>query len=161
MAQSLSLRIAAPLLTGATLLIGTAAPLAQHAHADFFWCWDDPIVSVQGHLLEIRTGQPLANLLTMRSTALTVIVPQNVSGSVVLDDVSAFPMKTTISATGPAWKGSGAIPVTIEATVTAGKSYPVQLVALPLLNLSTPIAGPTSTQGQANATITMSVSLGK
>jgi hypothetical protein len=148
--------------TAAVALVGGVAVHAPSAHADgfdVFWCWDDPIVSVGGHLVDIRTEQPLANLLTMRNTSLTVIIPQNVSGGVVLNDVSLFPMTTTVSATGPKYSGTGPIPFTVKATVTATKSYQVKLTALPVLDLKELLAGSTSTQGQSNTTITMQMTV--
>lgn len=159
MLRRFAARFLAPLMLVAT--IGAAAPqLSTGAHADFLWCWDDPIVSIQGHLLEIKTGQPLLNLLTMRNTALQIVIPSNVSGSVVLNDISAFPMQTTISPTGAAWSGKGSIPVTIKAVVTAGVSYSVQLTAQPLLDLTHLLAGAKSTQGTTNTTITLTTTVG-
>ncbi|HZU76443.1 MAG TPA: hypothetical protein VFA70_06735 [Dehalococcoidia bacterium] len=156
-------RLIAPLAAAVVLFAGAAPQFTSHAHADFLWCWDDPIVSVQGHLLEIRTGQPLGDLLTMRNTNLVVVIPKNTTGSVVLNDISAFPMTTTISATGPAWSGSGAIPVTVKATVAAGVSYPVQVVGQPVASLVplTVLGAAGSASGKTNTTITMAMSLGK
>jgi len=78
---------------------------------------------------------PVSNLLSMRSTSLTIIIPANASGAVVVDDVSAFPMKTTISATGPVWNGLGALPITIVTDVSAGTNYQVRVKATPVASL--------------------------
>src|SRR5262245_23463625 len=109
--------------------------------------------------MDIKVEQPLANLLTMRSTALTVLVPSNVSASVVLDDISAFPMKTTISRTGAAWSGIGSIPITITATVTAASAYPVQVVATKLLSLGTVLSS-SGASGHANTPVRLKTSVG-
>ena len=96
----------------------------------------------------------------MRSTTLTVVIPYNVLGSVVVDDVSAFPMQTRISSTGPRWDGSGPLPITIVVDVSADVSYEIRVVATPLLNLTTPLAEPTSAAGTTNIPLRMPMSLG-
>jgi hypothetical protein len=148
------------LLLSALLLTGTAFLAAHRAHAFEGWCFDDPIIAVNGNLVDVRVELPLLKLLAMRSTSLTVVIPQNVSGSVVLDDVSVFPMKTTISPTGPAWNGTGSIPVTIRTMVNASGSFSIQTVATPLLNLTTPLAAPTGASGTTNATLSLPLTLG-
>ena len=119
-----------------------------------------PIVVIGGRVLDIQVQVPLANLLTMRSTTLTVIIPQNVSGFVLLDDISAFPMQTTISPTGPAWSGIGRLPITIQAHVEASSAFPVRVVATPVLNLGDLFGGPSSAEGIANSLVTLQMSLG-
>lgn len=142
------------------LVTGSAFFATPRASAGEFWCWDDPIISVNGNLVDIRVDLPLAKLLAMRSTTLTVVVPKNVSGAVVLNDISVFPMKTTISATGPAWSGKGSIPITINTMVTSGGSFPIQVVATPVLNLTTLLAGPKSAAGTSNSPLSFAMTLG-
>ncbi|MBI2760619.1 MAG: hypothetical protein HYX51_04235 [Chloroflexi bacterium] len=122
----------------AVLLSLAAVPVrAERESAD--WSWDDPIVSVGGRLIDIQVQMPSKYLLTMRSTTLLVIIPSNVRGVVVLDDISAFPMDTMVRSWGPAWDGKGDIPITIVATVVAKADYDIRIVAKPVLNLSSPV----------------------
>lgn len=144
------------------LLLLIVAPLgAGRAEAGETWCADDPVVSVAGRLLDIQVQMPAANVLTTRATMLTVVIPRNLAGFVVLDDVSAFPMRTTVSATGPAWAGRGAIPITIRVQVEAATTYPVRVVATPLLTLTTPLTGPSSADGVANTPLALPMTLGR
>lgn len=144
------------------LICAAIAPLdAGTASAGETWCADDPIISVGGRLVDIQVQMPLANLLSMRSTELTVVIPNNVPGFVVLDDISAFPMRTTISRAGPSWSGSGPVPITVKVEVAAASNYPTRVVATPLLILSTPLAGPTTAQGVANTPLLMPMTLGR
>ena len=124
------------------------------------WCADDPIVSVGGRLLDIRVEMPVDELVTMRATRLTVLIPQNVAGAVVVDDVSAFPMQTTVTARGPKWDGAGPIAVTIVVEVTASNSYPVRVAATPLSSLGTLLSGSTTAVGTANTRIELRLALG-
>ena len=125
------------------------------------WGADDPVVSIDGRLLDIQVQMPISHLSTMRSTTLTVIIPQNLTGSVVVDGVSAFPMQTTIVPRGKPWNGTGPIPLEVIVEVDAASDYPVRVVATPLLNLTTPAASPTTVTGTANSRIVMPLSLGR
>jgi hypothetical protein len=151
-------RLTAPALLAGSLFAGVLAQVPAHADD---WCFDDPIVSVQGHLLDIRTSLPVANVITMRNTVVTVVIPSNVHGAVLVNNVSAFPMTTTISASGPAWSGAGGIPVSVQALVTADVSFPVVLIVTPLgsaLPLSA-LGDPATTSGVTNATLNVAMSL--
>lgn len=156
-------------LTAALALAPMA--VAAPAHAGETWCADDPVVSVEGRLLDIRVEMPATRLLTTRSTTLTVIIPQNTSGRVVVDDVSAFPMKTTVVAAGPRWNGHGPLPVFIIVHVQSAVNYPVRVTATPLLHprgplmgsplrsTAGPLASPATASGQSNVVLRMPMSL--
>ena len=141
------------------LVLGAMPALAGHARADEVWCFDDPVISVDGHLVDVKVEMPLANLLTMRSTATTVVIPKNVPGSVVLNDISAFPMQTTISRTGAAWSGHGSLPITILTTVTASQSYPARVIAEADLTGLLMLGRPATVNGITNTTMHLSMGL--
>lgn len=143
----------------AVLLLGVGAP--GNVRAWEVWCADDPVVSINGNLLDIQVQMPVNHLLTMRQTTLTIVIPENASGAVIVDDVSAFPMTTRIAKTAPAWSGSGPIPITIVVEVAASSDYPVRVVATPLANLTTPLAPPSTLYGTANTPLVMPMSLGR
>ena len=143
----------------ALLVITSVFP--HRAGAIETWCADDPLVSVGGRLLDIQVQMPVANVATMRSTTLTVIIPRNVSGAVLVDDVSAFQMRTIISPTGPAWNGTGGLPVTIRVDVESPAEFPLRVVATPLLAPGAPLAGPTTAYGKANTPLLLKMALGR
>jgi len=123
------------------------------------WCADDPLVSIEGRLLDIQVQLPVDRLVTMRATTLTVVIPHNATGVVLLDGVSAFPMRTTIAATGPRWDGSGALPVTLVVKVEATTRFPVRLVVTPLLDRTTPAAPATMADGTTNVPLRLALTL--
>src|SRR5215216_5043543 len=142
------------ILVSAIMLVACLASLVPDRAAAYeTWCADDPVVSVGSRLADIQVQQPADKVAVMRATTLTVIIPQNVPGAVVVDDVSAFPMRTTVVARGPKWDGAGPIPVTIVVEVTASSSYPVRVVASPLPSAATPLASPVTATGTSNARI--------
>lgn len=151
-----------PVLALVLALSSVAALRGGRAQAWESWCFDDPVIAVDGQLIDLRVQLPLAQLLAMRSTTLTVVIPSNVRGAVVLDDVSAFPMKTVVSPTGPAWNGKGTLPLTVTTSVSATAGFPIKVVATPLLGIGapllgllSPLTGTTSATGQANSPLTM------
>jgi hypothetical protein len=150
------LAIGLPLLA---LVAGGLLRGAPAAHADM-WCFDDPLVSVGGRLLDIRAGMPTANLLSARTTTLTVIIPQNVSGAVLVDDISAFPLQTTIVASGPVWGGSGPLPVTVRSYVAAATPFPTNLTVTPLVAPGVPLGSASSAFGSTNTPLTLTLTLG-
>lgn len=144
------------------LLLAVVPGFAGRAQAMEEWCFDDPVISVNGRLVDIQVQMQVSNLLTMRSTTLTVIIPSNTTGAVLVDDVSAFPMRTTISPTGPAWNGRGGLPITVVASVSASTNYPIRVVARPLVDQSALLSllSTTTAQGWANSVLSMPVTLG-
>ena len=149
------------IIAAALMLLALATSLMPGRATGYeIWCADDPIVSVGGRLLDIQVQMPLDKLLTMRSTRLTVSIPQNISGFVVIDDISAFPMHTTVVASDPPWAGAGPLPVRVVVDVTAAQNYPVRVTAKPV-QLSTLLAGPTTVTGTANTRIELRFALGK
>ena len=151
-----------------------ALTLAAPRRADAYdtWCAVDPIFWIGGHLLDVQVQMPVRYLVTMRSTTLTVVIPQNVPGFVLVDDISAFPMQTSVESRGPRWDGSGPIPVTIIVVVQADIDYEVRVTATPVLSLPSPVAGLTTTlgsvvygpstiSGTANSRLVLSIALGR
>lgn len=125
------------------------------------WCADDPVVSIDGRLLDIQVQMPIEHLLTMRTTTLTVVIPRNLSGTVVVDDVSAFPMRTTVVSEGAPWDGSTSIDVRVVVDVAAGVDYPIRVVMTPLGATATPVAAPTIGTGTANSRLVVPMVLGR
>ncbi|MGD9891063.1 MAG: hypothetical protein AB7R89_14240 [Dehalococcoidia bacterium] len=147
-------------LVALLLAIVATAPSVNDATAYETWCADDPIVVVDGHLLHIQVQMPLAELLAMRSTRLTVVIPQNVGGFVLLDDISVFPMQTSVAARGPIWAGTGPLPVTVVVEVDATKSYPIRVVAKPVTPLTRLLAPPVTAIGTTNRRLELPLTLG-
>jgi hypothetical protein len=142
------------------ILVSMVSLAIDPAAAYETWCADDPVVAIEGRLLDIQVQMPVSSVASMRSTTLTVIIPQNAAGHVVVDDISAFPMKTTVVARGPKWGRAGPVPVTIVVEVTAATSYPIRVTATPLLNLATVLTAPETAAGTANTRIELKLALG-
>ena len=148
-------------LSSCAVILVTMLLFAGRIEAYETWCFDDPLISVDGRLVDIQVQMPVSNVATMRTTTLTVVIPRNVGGVVLVDNVSAFPMTTTISRTGPTWNGGGDLPITVLVDVMADEPYPIRAVATPLLAPGAPLADPTIMYGTANSTLSMPVFLGR
>jgi hypothetical protein len=155
-------------LTAVVLALALAAGPPPIIAAYDTWCFDDPVIVVDGQLIDIRVGMPPANVATVRRTTLTVVIPRNVPGAVVVDDISAFPMTTTVSPTGPIWNGRGPLPLSVRTDVTAASAYPIAVTATPLLGLGvplvgvfSPLTGTTSGTGTANTPLVLELALAR
>jgi len=137
------------------LLAATAAVPVTPATASAGWCWDDPVIMVNGQLIGIRVGMLIEYAATMRATTLTIIITRNVSGAIVVHDVSAFPMTTRIDVTARPWNGRGTIPVTIVVDVQARSNYPIRLVATPMLTGLVASAPAVEATGTANTPLSL------
>jgi hypothetical protein len=156
-------RLLLAIVAAAALAVVAVTP--DRADAWEVWCFDDPIISVNGNLIDVQVQMPLRNLLTMRSTNLTIVIPSNTGGVVVVDDISAFPMTTRISPTGPAWSGRGSIPITVVVDVTAASNYQFRVTAKQVATRSDLLGGlvsPAATAyGTANTQLVMPVTIGR
>ena len=141
----------------AVLLVTLHVLLATHrVEAYETWCADDPVIMVGGRIADIQLQMPATQVAAMRSTALVVTVPRNVAGTVLIDDVSAFPMQTTILPLGPTWDGNGAIPITVIVQVDADAWYPIRVVITPASKL----IAPTAATGTTNQKLFVPAALG-
>jgi hypothetical protein len=143
-------------ITFAFLLL---APLAGPVRAVDGWCADDPVLAINGITLDLQVQMPATEVLTLRSTTTTVVIPSNVHGQVLVDDVSAFPMTTRVAAIGSPWSGNGALPITVLVDVTAATSYPERVVATQPLTTTQILPNQATATGTANTRLVLSMAL--
>ncbi len=152
-------RLLVAVVTLAVVLLALLAPLAGPVHAVDGWCADDPVLEVNGIALDLQVQMPVSDVLTLRSTTTTVVIPSNVRGRVLVDDVSAFPMTTRVAAIGAPWSGSGALPITVLVDVSAATSYPERVVATQPLTLTQILPNQATAMGTANTRLVLSMAL--
>ena len=102
----------------AVLLVGLAmlvARPAQTAQASEWWCWDDPVLLVDGQVLHIAVGVPRAALANVTVADLVITVPAGVEARLTGTPEPRF-AQTLRVVQGPAI--SRGAPVVITATVT-------------------------------------------
>jgi hypothetical protein len=113
----------------ALLLIASGARSARTASAGVAWCYDDPVLVINGQVVHITIGVE-ADRSAVTSSLLTVTVPANVDAhlSGVNNGGAAIGKLNTVVALvpGPAVTGAS-IPVMVSATVNATSSFPVSL----------------------------------
>jgi hypothetical protein len=146
-------RFAAPALAGATLLGGVLAQ-APAAHADFLWCWDDPVVvvngtpvhidlGIQGSPSQVHASIAAANIVVHVQAGATAVVPQS--------NTPDYPATVTVKFDkGGVWK-SGPVPIQVDTTF-------VQQPHAPALNSKETVSTASATR-QAQATIQGSMNL--
>jgi hypothetical protein len=101
-------------------LLFLAAPLlpvrADTAHASEWWCWDDPVLHVDGQVVRILAGVP--NKFKQRVTLAEVVVtvPNGVDARLSAINAPHFPQTATLVRKGQVAAGSP-IPVTVTLTM--------------------------------------------
>ena len=91
MRKKLGIFLAVALAFGGLPLLGSTT----HAFASWDWCWDDPIVQIGNHTVNIDVGVSPDAVGSVTSGTVIVHVPQGTDASIVSQD-STLPLKTTI-----------------------------------------------------------------
>jgi hypothetical protein len=110
------LRRAITLVLAALFLFSLASVRPDAASAELSWCWDDPIVAIDGKVLNIDIGvQGDAATVTsaVKSTTTTIYVPRNVSVRNLGSTNVYFREKVRFRTTDATWSG-GPIRVRVE-----------------------------------------------
>jgi hypothetical protein len=99
----------------ALFLVGLALVRPDAASAELSWCWDDPIVSINGRVLNIDIGvqgDAATVSSTVKSTTTTIYLPRNVSARNLGSTNTYFREKVHFRTTRSTWSG-GPIPVSV------------------------------------------------
>jgi len=112
--------VMAALVAGAVLYPAAAGSAEE-------WCWNDPTLAINGRAVHFQIGAPISKKELVRNTALTVVIPSNVSANLTGAGNENFPMSVTLLQTGAPWLGFGPIPVSATAVVSVDGSVPTAL----------------------------------
>lgn len=125
-------RVAFALLAG-LLLTGSALAFARPAAASQGWCWDDPVVQIGPHRVDIANGvfgEPAEVDKNVKQAINTIYVPRNVPVELVSYTKTYFKDKKVIwERTDETWTPGQAIPVTVVTTYKAKQEMPARTVA--------------------------------
>jgi len=101
---------------------------APAAHADLIWCFDDPVLVVNGTPVLLKVGVPLDRRGAVVSSSLTVTVPENVTAHLAGASITNFPIAVTLTRSG-VYSGVGPVPVSVAGLVVASTASPAILQA--------------------------------
>ncbi len=122
---------AGALLTAVAISMTGVIAMQSTAHADWDWCFDDPLTLVQGRVIDVQVGVPLTSVKNINGpVAVTVYVPSNVSANVVLSLGVLYPVSTQVVRTSEVWKAGTPVNVRVDvlAKSKAGTSFPVTML---------------------------------
>jgi hypothetical protein len=125
-----AMKAGALLMALAVSMTGIVA-MQSTAHADWDWCFDDPLTLVQGRVLDVQVGVPLTSIKNINGPVqVTVYVPSNVSANVVLSAGLLYPITTQVVRTQEVWKAGTSVNVRVDvlAKSKAGTSFPVTML---------------------------------
>jgi hypothetical protein len=130
------LRSSAALASGIALVVGLAllAPAPRSAEAGLSWCGADPVIIINGRVLDVQAFVPTDQLSNVDGPVVyTVHVPKNarVTANVRVDLL--FAQKVRFVKDQPAWDGRRTLAVPIEVEVHAKQgSFDVKVQTLNL-----------------------------
>lgn len=101
------------------VLMFVAAPLlpatAGTAHASEWWCWDDPVLQIDGQVVRVLAGVPDRFKQRVTLAEVVIMVPNGVDARLTAVNAPHFPQAATLRREGYAVPGS---PITVTATLT-------------------------------------------
>ncbi|HEY7269556.1 MAG TPA: hypothetical protein VH951_06990 [Dehalococcoidia bacterium] len=112
-------------------LVACTGIFAGHktSEASWDWCFSDPLVLVQGRVLDVQSGIPVANLRDLDGPVdVKLYLPDNVKASVLLNLGVPYQERVTIVRTGATWKPGTDIPVHVEVTAHSAKSFDTSML---------------------------------
>lgn len=113
-------------LLGMLLVAAGFATQSRTAESSDWWCWDDPVLVVNGQAVRILAGVPATDGRLVRMAEITVVVPEGVEARLVASVSIWFPLSTRLVRAG-AVGGDGTVLVTAILTVQASGALPIAL----------------------------------
>lgn len=120
------------------MLAGVALAPAKPASADD-WCWNDPVVSIEGHIVQILTGvqgSPKDVDANVDAAEIKIIVPRNARTQLLMATSNLYAEHTLFQKSreqvfedgkDTKWHKGDPIPVRVEVSFTAKKQMPAQV----------------------------------
>lgn len=111
-------------------LLAFTAVGSQRAAADFGWCLDDPILTINGKVVHITVAVPEGQQGLVKYTGMVIIVPNGVNASVADANTvqGALNVIATVIHSG-SYNGRGPIPVSVQTFVLAPPTLPTRVFA--------------------------------
>jgi len=121
-------RFLVALIAIAALAFSTGLGRSTTAGAADEWCWEDPIVSIDGYVVHIDIGMSISDLAKLTGPVnVTVRIPQGVPASVICVDASYFSENVNIEHSGKRWKAGDSIPVDVSVDFQATGNFKVAM----------------------------------
>lgn len=123
MSKALAALVVAVLLPAALLVAGPA----HKAQASEWWCWDDPVLVVDGRAVHVLVGVPRGALGSVSIANVIVTVPNEVDAKLTALTAPRFPVNATIERAGHR-RPDGSFTVSATVTVQGAGSFPTGLM---------------------------------
>lgn len=110
-------------------LLGAIAAFGSHpnlAGASEWWCWDDPVLIVNGQVLHIYSGVPASALKRVTLAEMVITVPEGVDARITANNAPRFPQVARLVRAGRVG-ADGSIPITATVTVHGHGSFAAAL----------------------------------
>jgi hypothetical protein len=116
--------------------IGFASQTAKPAEAGLSWCGGDPLITIDGHAVDITAYLPLGEILAGNVDGAVVYIvhaPKGSRGNVVLKPDLLFRQEVRFVYDQPRWNGKTTLKVPVDVIVEAKRAdFPFKVVGLNL-----------------------------
>jgi hypothetical protein len=144
------------LLLAAVLISILATTVVGRARAYESWCFDDPVVDINGHPVTIAvgvSGTPTVIDTTVQRAEVRIVVPKGVRVKTVGKTHMYFAETVRVIQTATPWQPGTAVPVRVEVSFTSKADLPAMMTITPDGKASQSVTGSTSTGLVAEFTI--------
>jgi hypothetical protein len=137
------------------VMLGAIAMLARPsgpAEASEWWCWDDPVIVINGQVLHVLTGveNRAAHRVTLADVVITV--PNGVDAKMTASNSPRFPQQARLVRAG-SLNADGSIPITASVTVNGHGRFAAAI------KITQPGGGQAISYGESNQPITTTYTL--
>jgi hypothetical protein len=136
----------AALVLGSTMAL---AGTARAAHAGEWWCWDDPVLVLNGQVLHIYAGVTSNAVRRVTLADMVITVPAGVDAKVTAANAPRFPQTARLVRAG-ALGADGSVPVSATLIVNGHGRFEAAL------KIVQPSGAETVTYGESNHPISVS-----
>jgi hypothetical protein len=145
-------QIAASLMA---VMLGAIAVLARpagSADASEWWCWDDPVVVINGQVIHVLTGVESRAVHRVTMADVVITVPNGVDARMTASTAPRFPQRARLVRSGSV-NADGSIPITASVTVNGHGRFAAAI------KITQPSGGRAVSYGESNQPITTTYTL--
>jgi hypothetical protein len=122
------------------------------ADASEWWCWDDPVLVINGQVVHVYTGVPNNAVRRVTLADMTITVPNGVDVRMTANNAPRFPQQVRLVRSGSV-NADGSIPIKASVTVTGHGRFDTAV------KISQPSGGMSVSYGQSNGQVSTSYTL--
>jgi len=107
-------------------VLGAALGLARPSAASEWWCWDDPVLVINGQVVHVLAGVPADARTRVTQAEVVITVPEGVDAKLTAVNAPFFPLTARLERAGTV-TANGSVTVTATVTIRGSDRFDVGL----------------------------------